>query len=34
MRKPPEITDDEWDTLTSPENYYCDGEVSLSLIHI
>ena len=28
MRKPPEITDDEWDTLTSPENYYCDGEVS------
>lgn len=28
MRKPPEITDDEWDSLTSPENYYCDGEVS------
>lgn len=28
MRKPPEISDDEWDSLTSPENYYCDGEVS------
>lgn len=28
MRKPSEITDDEWDSLTSPENYHCDGEVS------
>lgn len=28
MRRPPEITEDEWDALTSPENYYCDGEVS------
>jgi len=28
MRKPPEITDDEWESLTSPENYYRDGEVS------
>lgn len=28
MRKPKEITDDEWESLTSPENYYRDGEVS------
>lgn len=28
MHKPPEISDDEWSALTSPENYYCDGEVS------
>ena len=28
MWKPSEITDDEWDSLTSPENYFCDGEVS------
>lgn len=28
MRKPKEITDDEWESLTSPENYYMDWEVS------
>lgn len=28
MTRPPEITPDEWDMLTSPENYYMDGEVS------
>ena len=28
MRKPKEITDAEWESLTSPENYYMDGEVS------
>lgn len=28
MRKPPEITDDKWEMLTSPENYFCDGEVT------
>lgn len=30
MAKPPEITNDEWDALTSPENYYADGEFSPS----
>lgn len=29
-RKPKELTDDEWDSLTSPENYFCDGEISRS----
>jgi hypothetical protein len=28
MRKPPEVTEDVWDSLTSPENYYCDGELT------
>lgn len=28
IRKPPEINDDEWEMLISPENYYCDGEVT------
>lgn len=26
MRKPPELTEHEWDMLTSPENYWGDGE--------
>lgn len=30
MRKPSEITDDEWEMLTSPENYYMDGEIGRS----
>lgn len=30
MTRPPEITVDEWEMLTSPENYYMDGEVSRS----
>lgn len=28
MQRPKEISEDEWDMLTSPENYYMDGEVS------
>lgn len=28
MTRPSEITPDEWEMMTSPENYYCDGEVS------
>jgi hypothetical protein len=28
INKPPEITDEEWESMTSPENYYRDGEVT------
>jgi hypothetical protein len=28
MPRPPEITEEEWEALTSPENYFMDGEVS------
>lgn len=28
MRRPTEITPMEWEILTSPENYYCDGEIT------